>query len=55
MMRNENRNDCGEYYRPADETLRSDRLRAPSDPSLQPPLLMKNERQAILHDLLGQE
>lgn len=47
---------AGEYYRPADETLRSDRLRArqliyrynltaPDE---------KNERQAILHDLLGQ-
>ena len=47
---------AGEYYRPADETLRSDRLRArqlihrynltaPDE---------KNERQAVLHDLLGQ-
>ncbi len=56
-MRNEKQKMiAGEYYRPADETLRSDRLRArqlihrynltaPDE---------KNERQAILHDLLGQ-
>ena len=56
-MRNEKQKMiAGEYYRPADETLRSERLRArqlihrynltaPDE---------KNERQAILHDLLGQ-
>ncbi len=47
---------AGELYRPADETLRNDRLRARQLTwryNLTAPDA-KSERQAILHDLLGQ-